>query len=202
MKTSTEELLVRLGARRVGIDPGWSDELCELVGLGLAEVQDGKTGGATVRLTIEGRKLKQELTRTKRSKRGASLDDLQAVEERIVLRISNIIDQKLAALEPRLRTMPPAHEPEVVLIDDLGRRVLSAIQQIDQAQRLDGIVPLHLLRAHLGEIPGNQLDHALLELERQYRIDLKIANDPRGVPMPDSGIRLPGRGLAYYAALR
>jgi hypothetical protein len=202
MRTSTEELLLQLGARRAGIDPAWSDDLGELVGLALAEVQQDKTGGSTVRLTTEGRKLKEELARRNRRRRGASLGDLQAAEERIVSRISNIIDTKLAALEPRLRAMPSAQEPQVVLVDDLGRRVLCAIQEIDQAQRLDGIVPLHLLRAQLGDVPGLLLDRALVDLERQYRIDLKIANDPCAVSCPNSGIRLPGRGLAYYAALR
>jgi hypothetical protein len=202
MRTSTEELLLRLGARRAEVDPACSDEFGELVRLGFAEVQEGKSGGSTVRLTVKGRNRKEQLARQARRRRSASLDDLQAAEDRIVLRISHLIDEKLAAIEPRLRTMPPSHETQALAAEDLAARVLQAIQEIDEAQRLDGIVPLHLLRAQMADIPALSLDRVLVELERQYQIDLKIANDPKAVSWPDSGIRLPGRGLAYYAALR
>jgi hypothetical protein len=202
MRPSTEELLLRLGARRSGIDPAGSEDLAELVRSGLVDVQDGKAGKPAVRLTDEGRRRKDALVRKNRPRRAASLDDLRVFEERIIDRISQLIDAKLTALELRLQTRHPTTEPHVVVTDALAARVLSAIQQIDQAQRLDGIVPLHQLRAQLMDVPGPQLDHALVELERQYRIDLKIANDPKSIFRPDSGIRLPGRGLAYYAAIR
>ncbi|MBI5535180.1 MAG: hypothetical protein HY898_20805 [Deltaproteobacteria bacterium] len=202
MRTSTEELLLRLGARRIAVDPDWSEDLGELVRLGFAQVQQAKSGASTVQLTVQGKKCKEQLARQVRRRRSASLDDLHAAEDRIVLRISQLIDDKLAALEPRLHTRLSSHDNPALVAEDPAARVLAAIQEIDRAQRLDGIVPLHLVRAQLADIPALSLDRVLVDLERQYRIDLKIANDPKTVSQPDSGIRLPGRGLAYYAALR
>jgi len=202
MKPSTEELLLLLGARRTALDPARSGAAGELVDLGLAELTAGKDGTSGIRLTGEGRTLRRRLVAKRRRAAPVRQQDLQALEERVVLRISRIIDARIAELEPRLRTMPPAHEQGVVAVDDLGTRVLSALQELDLAQHLDGIVPLRLLRAQLSEVASTALDRVLLQLERQYQIDLKIANDPKAVILPDSGIWLPGRGLAYYAALR
>ena len=45
-------------------------------------------------------------------------------------------------------------------------------------------------------------DAALLEQERAYAIDLKIANNPARVKAPEDGIPIEGRGLLYYVILR
>lgn len=200
MKESTTALLARLGVRRTAVDAASRADAEALVALGMAEVQEGRDGRVMARLTPQGQRAKQQLTLSRR--RVASLEDLRALEERVVLRVGALIDSKLQALEPRLRTMPPAHKPEVVVVDGLGARLLSAIQELDESQHLDGIVPIAMLRSMFPELPGPMLDRSLIDLERQYRIDLKIANDPTTVSAPESGIRLPGRGLAYYVAVR
>ena len=52
------------------------------------------------------------------------------------------------------------------------------------------------------EVVRADLDRVLLSLERRFRIDLKIANDPMSIEAPSDGISHPDRGLLYYAALR
>jgi hypothetical protein len=200
MTASTTALLARLGARRSALEPDCSRDAEALVALGFAEIHKDRDGRRTIRLTEKGRGAKEQLRAPRRKM--ANLEDLRALEERVVLRVAALLDTKLQELEPRLRTMPPAHKPEVVVVDGLGSRVLSAIQELDEAQHLDGIVPIASLRNVLCDMPAALLNQSLIELERQYRIDLKIANDPATVPAPESGLRLPGRGLAYYVAVR
>jgi hypothetical protein len=202
MNESSSALLARLGVRRTALDEESVRVAEALVAQGLAEIRTARDGRRMAQLTERGRRAKEQLRASRR--RAASYEDLRALEERVVLRVAALIEARLQQLEPRLRTMPPAHKPEVLVIDidGLGARVLSAIQEIDEAQHLDGIVPIAVLRNALPDMPAALLDQSLIELERQYRIDLKIANDPATVPSPDAGIRLAGRGLACFVAVR
>lgn len=192
---------MRLTARSTPLQQADEAELAELVGRGLVRQHTGRDGRRMVQLTAEGRQHKAELQAKLPPRRGASLQDLLALEQRLLVRIERLLDARLAGLEPRLPTMPPPHV-QAAAAEQLADRVLAAIQQLDLRQQLDGIVPLRALRAHLADVSATVLDRELVNLERQYRIDLKIANDPSTVPEPESGIRMPGRGLAYFAALR
>jgi len=199
---TSSALLARLGLRPSALDTQSVRDAEALVAMGLVKLHTARDGRRMGQLTETGKRAKEQLRASRR--RTVNQEDLRALEERLVLRVAALIDGRLRQLEPRLRTMPPAHKPEVLVVEDdrVGARVLSAIQEIDEAQHLDGIVPLAMLRSLLTELPGPLLDRSLIDLERQYRIDLKIANDPATVPSPESGIRLPGRGLAYFVAVR
>lgn len=91
----------------------------------------------------------------------------------------------------------PASNPHV-----LEGAVLDAIRALDREGRLDGLVPIPAVRRRLASFERPQLDRALLELERVFRIDLKIANDPLAVEAAGEGIPHPARGLLYYAVVR
>ena len=70
-----------------------------------------------------------------------------------------------------------------------------------QALAHDGLVPIGELRRALADVPRATFDAAILGLEQGRALHLKIANDPRAVARSEDGIRIPERGLVYYAML-
>jgi len=58
------------------------------------------------------------------------------------------------------------------------------------------------LRRHGVQATDAQVDAALVSLERQYAIDLLVAQSPVTLPDRHRGIERPGRGLAYYVSPR
>lgn len=80
----------------------------------------------------------------------------------------------------------------------------TTVSEINRRDRHDGLVPIAKVRralAHLG-LDRPTFDAALLEEERAYTVDLKIANDPTRVKEPEGGIPNEGRGLLYFVVLR
>jgi hypothetical protein len=80
----------------------------------------------------------------------------------------------------------------------------TTIPEIDRRDHHDGLVPIGKIRrtlAYLG-LDRPAFDAAILEEERAYTVDLKIANDPNRVKEPEGGISIEGRGLLYFAVLR
>lgn len=123
------------------------------------------------------------------------------------------LEARIALLERALRELiardheVPVAPPEPVQSQsreprELEGEVLDAIRSLDREGRLDGLVPIPWLRRRFPSSHKLQLDRALLELERGFRIDLKIANDPVAVEAPGDGILHPARGLLYYAVMR
>lgn len=80
----------------------------------------------------------------------------------------------------------------------LRERARAAVRVLAEAPRARGIVPIPALRAAFPRVFSDILDEVLFEGERAQWWDLKIANDPRGVPSPELGIRVPDRGLVYF----
>lgn len=80
----------------------------------------------------------------------------------------------------------------------------AAVTEIDRRDRHDGLVPIGKLRRTLAYLSLNRatFDAALLEEERAYFVDLKVANDPTRVRDPEEGIVFNSRGLLYFVALR
>ncbi|HPY21060.1 MAG TPA: hypothetical protein PLM08_25435 [Polyangiaceae bacterium] len=66
------------------------------------------------------------------------------------------------------------------------------------------LVPLPRVRESLISlgISREAFDDALLALEEQFRIDLKVANDPERLTDRQHGIEVPNRGLLYFVVLR
>jgi len=86
----------------------------------------------------------------------------------------------------------------------LPQAILDAVQRLDTRHRFGGLVPLPDLRRELGPLGADRpaVDAALLELERDYAIDLNIAQAPATVGDRGAGIERPGRGLLYYVTRR
>ena len=131
----------------------------------------------------------------------ATLDDLRAMEARLL--------ERLDALAARLATLHPSSSQPRELAqpgkardgDELRTAIPTAIRDTDLAGRFGGMVPIPEIRKVVQSRTGasrTEFDDMLLALEREFRVDLKIANDPRR-PDASEGIAVPGRGLVFFA---
>lgn len=95
------------------------------------------------------------------------------------------------------RVMP--HDPTA-----FRKALRAAVTEIDRRDHHDRLVPIGKLRLSLAYLGLNRatFDAALLEEERAYTVDLKVANDPTRVREPEGGITVEGRGLLYFVVLR
>ncbi|HVV84622.1 MAG TPA: hypothetical protein VHE35_16265 [Kofleriaceae bacterium] len=112
---------------------------------------------------------------------------------------------RVAALEARAPSVDGAAAPAVDA-SRLRAAVIAAIEDVDAATRAGGLVPIPAVRAELrrrgiGAADG-EVTAALEALEREWRIDLSVAQDPGQVADRAAGIERPGRGLLYYVARR
>jgi hypothetical protein len=110
------------------------------------------------------------------------------------------LEAEVAALR---RTAQPA--PPAPLGPALAQAILDALTTLDRTERLGGLVPIPSLRRALaarGVADDAAVSDALLALERDFRIDLSIAQSPTAVAERAAGIERPGRGLLYYVTPR
>ncbi len=86
--------------------------------------------------------------------------------------------------------------------------VLQTAERLGRQHRYGGMVPLPDLRAALAEAaPGLRraaVDAALLDLARDYALDLQVHHDPASLTPAEerAGIWREGRGLLYFVVLR
>jgi hypothetical protein len=113
------------------------------------------------------------------------------------------LEAEVAAL--RAKPAPPARL-DASAVAALGGAVLDAAADLDARQRLGGLVPIpelrRALRARGVGADDVSVTDALLALERDFKIDLSVAQSPTTVPDRALGIERPGRGLLYYVARR
>jgi hypothetical protein len=176
--------------------------LLSLVDLGLlakATKGSGKKKEAAYELTKTAKEALKPTTKPRATgaKRppAASVDDLRAMEARLL--------ERLDALAARL-PQPPAEAPSPPRNGDLRSAIPAAIRDADLAGRFGGMVPIPEVRKVVHSRTGasrTEFDEMLLALEREFLVDLKIANDPRR-PDASEGIAVPGRGLVFFAIAR
>jgi hypothetical protein len=125
--------------------------------------------------------------------------ELAALEARLLARIDLLARALGVELGASTRGQPvPA---PVVATEAFSAAVHGAIRDVDLAGRHGGLVPIPELRKLVALRTGatrEQFDLALLSLERDFKVDLKIANYPTR-PDAAEGIRVQGRGLVYFA---
>jgi hypothetical protein len=113
------------------------------------------------------------------------------------------LEAEVAALRAKLA--PPARL-DAAQIAALGATLLDAIADLDLRMRLGGLVPIPELRRAARDrgiaADDAAVTDALLALERDFRIDLSVAQSPTTTPDRALGIERPGRGLLYYVARR
>jgi hypothetical protein len=166
------------------------EALASLAARGLLETLTGRKR-PTYQLTTAVANALKPLRPPKPSRQTASLADIEALEARITQKL----DQIVHLLAPHVQSKPGANDKQV------EAAISAAIRQADQQGRHDGLVPIPEVRRLVLQQTGAtraQFDQALLAMEREFRVDLKIADDPRRPDAPE-GIQVPGRGLVYYA---
>ena len=108
---------------------------------------------------------------------------------------------RIETLEARLP--PPAAHLDATA---LKTAVLAAVSELDARHRYGGLVPIPEVRAELVRrgvaAERDVIDAALDALEREWAIDLSMAQSPTQVADRAAGIERPGRGLLYYVARR
>ncbi|HTJ46221.1 MAG TPA: hypothetical protein VL463_29150 [Kofleriaceae bacterium] len=116
---------------------------------------------------------------------------------------------RVDALEAEVAALRAKAAPkrlDAAAVAALGTTLLGAIGDLDARQRFGGLVPLPDLRRELRarnvEASDADVSDALLALERDFKIDLSIAQSPTTVADRGSGIERPGRGLLYYVTRR
>jgi hypothetical protein len=165
--------------------------LVRLLGRGLLESHaKGKQRAYQVTAAVASA-LKPPAPPRRERPRSATLEDLQALE----VRLNQKLDQIAQLFAPRAQSKPGANAKQI------EAAIPAAIRQADQQGRHGGLVPIPEVRRLVLQQTGAtraQFDQALLAMERDFRVDLKIADDARRADAPE-GIQVPGRGLVYYA---
>lgn len=111
--------------------------------------------------------------------------------------------ERIAALEDRVAKLEALLSPAPKV--EIKDAVLGAVADLDARGRLGGLVPIPDLRAALrerGVRDDDAVTRALEDLEREWRIDLNVAQAPTAVADRAAGIERPGRGLLYYVSRR
>jgi hypothetical protein len=111
---------------------------------------------------------------------------------------------RIAALEERVAKLEALLAPPATKIE-IKDAVLGAVADLDARGRLGGLVPIPDLRAALrerGVRDDDAVTRALEDLERDWKIDLNVAQAPTAVADRAAGIERPGRGLLYYVSRR
>lgn len=169
----------------------------------IVEHPASKKGNTRLVLTDAGRKAAADLPRE------ATLPEIlrhvTALRAEVEC-LRRLVSERLPAPVTAATNTPPSmvpnpkRQPGHVLVE----RILEAAATIDQRNRLGGLIPLPLVRDAIDDLnlPRDELDDALLALEEQYVIDLKVANDPARLPDPHQGIDCPNRGLLYFLVVR
>ena len=133
-----------------------------------------------------------------RARSGASLAQVEELLKSLVASVARLeakVDLSLATKEAPAAAVPPAR---------LAHAILDAVAALDARHRFGGLVPLPELRRTLAPlgVERGAVDAALEQLEREYAIDLNIAQAPASVSERSAGIERPGRGLIYYVTRR
>lgn len=81
--------------------------------------------------------------------------------------------------------------------------IIAIVRELNRSGRHGGLVPISEIRgAAKGHLSRSEVDALLLEMERKFILDLKIANDPRA--LSDGGASgIPrGQTVAYWVVVR
>jgi hypothetical protein len=104
----------------------------------------------------------------------------------------------------RISTSTPTVARPSAALHAFSASVREAWHQLATKGGYGTLVPLPRLReslSHLG-MPRDAFDDAMLALEEEYLLDLKVANDPSRLADRDAGIETQDRGLLYFVVLR
>jgi hypothetical protein len=94
-----------------------------------------------------------------------------------------------------------AHTADVEAFES---ELLALVADLDRRGRHSGMVPIPELRTEFLDRGWTRevFDDRLLQAERDFIVDLKVANDPARLANPQLAIEQPGRGYLQYVVVR
>jgi len=140
---------------------------------------------------------------TKAARKPAAKDlgaELLALEGRLLGALLPRLEQIERALGIAKTASAPATGKPAITDDEL----IALVHAVGANEDHGMLVPIGAVRAKAIEeraIDREAFDRRLLALERAFRLDLKVADDPRRPDAAD-GIEVPGRGLVFFAVDR
>ncbi len=202
LRKLAEKDLTRYGDLR---QPDKDQALAELAAAGL--VVESKVGRTrTFSLTPEGRERAAALppeekpAPRRRAPVGGAAGGAGGRDDRL-----ERIEAALARIEAALARLVPPDPAEPAKLE-LRPVLLETIAALDDERRYGGLVPLPELRRSLRArgvtASDGEVNAALEALERDFVVDLSIAQSPTTVTERSAGIERPGRGLAYFVVRR
>ncbi|MSP63003.1 MAG: hypothetical protein EXR72_22240 [Myxococcales bacterium] len=129
-------------------------------------------------------------------------------QDAALVELCTLIEDRFARLEAKIDRLALRSDGAVAAVSPapLSPAILAAVRDLDARHRFGGVVPIPALRTALREqglsATDAEVSDALVALERDFVIDLLIAQSPATLPDRAAGIERPGRGLAYYVAPR
>lgn len=113
--------------------------------------------------------------------------------------------ERLARIEQAIGTAQTvkhgANGAPPVSAEELDRAIRETIRELGRDRAFGGVIPIPQLRRRVIEqtrAPRERFDERLIALERADVVDLKISNEPDRSDASE-GIRVPGRGLVFFA---
>jgi hypothetical protein len=147
-------------------------------------------------LTAEGRRIASTLTAPVGAAKGDRLAQILARLDELARAVARI-EARFAAEPTPGRVLGVAMPPHA-----LRDAVLETLRTLDARHRYGGLVPIPELRRALAPAAAAQVNAALFSLERDYLVDLSVAQAPTQIADATAGIERPGRGLLYYVTPR
>ena len=181
-----------------------------LVSRGLVQTSRDKRGNTLYCLSsaaVAAWKAANSSPRARRAAKpsAATVDQVQALLRELEARLlERIKEQVVGAVREVIGEQPTGAHPAPAATEPIDSAIAGAIRDADRLGRHGGLVPIPEVRRLVAERTGAtraQFDAALLGLERQFRVDLKLANDARRSDAAE-GIEVPGRGLVYFVLAR
>ena len=200
----------KVRARVPDLGDQMSGLLENLVSRGLVQTSRDKRGNTLYALSsaaVAAWKAANSSPRTPRAakSKAATVDEVQALLRELEARlVERIREQVVGAVREAIGERPKGAQPAPAEAVPLDAAIAGAIRDADRLGRHGGLVPIPEVRRLVAERTGAtraQFDAALLGLERQFRVDLKLANDARRSDAAE-GIEVPGRGLVYFVLAR
>lgn len=116
------------------------------------------------------------------------------------------LTEAVAELSAQIREFAPTRERTKAAVDPsrFEPDLLATLRDLDRRGRHSGLVPIPEVRAAFLDRGWTRtaFDESLLQAERDFVVDLKVADDPARLREPALAIVEQGRGHLQYAVIR
>lgn len=166
----------------------------------LAKKTAAKKTAAAPKATASAPKAPKAPKKPSAAKAKVTMADLAARIDELAARIEELT-RLLGANTPAEAAPSPAPVRDAARFED---EILRVVRELDTRGRFGGMVPIPEARGVFLEAGWTReaFDRALVAAERDFVVDLKIANDPSRLARPELAIDDASRGLLQYVVAR